>query len=82
MVARIVRDDEVGGSNPLAPTIPNSHVEPVWDRCGKAVCHGAVGETDGSLPRAEHFDTLEQGFGEYPATRTTIGSLARRRQLS
>ena len=27
LVARIVRDDEVGGSNPLAPTNPDLYVE-------------------------------------------------------
>src|SRR4051794_29374597 len=32
LVARIVRDDEVGGSNPLAPTIPKLARPPGWDR--------------------------------------------------
>ena len=51
-------------ATPLAPTIPNSHVEPIWDRCGKAVCHGRVGGPDRRLPRAEHVDPLEQGLRE------------------
>jgi hypothetical protein len=36
LVARIVRDDEVGGSNPLAPTITS--------RCARKRLHEACGD--------------------------------------
>ena len=40
LVARIVRDDEVGGSNPLAPTIPSRTSAAAWNRAPAAAPSG------------------------------------------
>src|ERR1700704_3673829 len=62
LVARIVRDDEVGGSNPLAPTIPNRYLKVPWhDRC-QAEFDRRLGEIERRLPQAERIDPIEEGF--------------------
>ncbi len=48
LVARIVRDDEVGGSNPLAPTT-YGYSELLWQHLGEAVADGMLGEVGGRL---------------------------------
>jgi hypothetical protein len=58
LVARIVRDDEAGGSNPLAPTIPNSPRCRIaaHPNCGNetllAACGGSSGTASSANPSA------------------------------
>ena len=59
MVARIVRDDEVGGSNPLAPTTYDySHLR--RERCSETVSDGVRAEVDGRFCDPQNVDPIKE----------------------
>ena len=60
LVARIVRDDEVGGSNPLAPTT-YEYSDLRRERCSETVSDGVCAEVDGRFCDPENVDPIEQG---------------------
>ena len=72
LAARSVRDAEVGGSNPLAPTT-YGYSEPLWEDGAEAVRDGRVGEVESGLPEASHLDPFEERLREHLAPLTAIG---------
>jgi hypothetical protein len=72
LVARIVRDDEVGGSNPLAPTKPNSQIKLLWDHVCQAMGTDRRAQPEGRLPEPIDLDAIEERVGEPAAARPAL----------
>src|SRR5664279_6012710 len=73
LAARIVRDDEVGGSNPLAPTIPNTSVERSRHGVGESMSGRLRGETEPHRLKARRLDPTEQRACKLRPTRPAVG---------
>ena len=67
LVARIVRDDEVGGSNPLAPTT-YGYSQLSRQHRREAMTDRVRAERDGRLPHPQDLDAVEQGRGQIEVT--------------